>query len=168
MSVEGTAICSKCKTEKSITEFSKDKNSAVGRTYQCKACRREVHKGWRAANPERIKELNEHHKETRKSYYSDPEVKLKYRKRMIEKSFGISYSEYEAMYKSQGGKCAICSGEESCARNEHLAIDHCHESGRIRGLLCSTCNRALGLFKDSIDVLEGAKQYLLNYKEIKL
>lgn len=121
-----------------------------------------MHKDWRAANPERIKTLNERHKVTRKAYYSDPEIKLKYRRRMIEKSFGIPYSEYEAMYEKQGGKCAICLGEEPCARNDHLAIDHCHESGKVRGLLCSSCNRALGLFKDSIEILESAKRYLFN------
>ncbi len=70
---------------------------------------------------------------------------------------------YERMYEEQNGLCAICNGEESCYRNQHLAIDHNHETGKIRALLCSTCNRALGLFKDSIEVLESAKNYLLKH-----
>lgn len=75
----------------------------------------------------------------------------------LKKMFGIGIAEYEEMLVSQEGKCAICG-----QRDEHfsLAVDHCHDKGQIRGLLCSQCNRGLGLFKDSPDLLLKAAEYL--------
>lgn len=78
----------------------------------------------------------------------------------LRKVYGITLEDYNTMHASQGGKCAICKGEES--NGEALAVDHCHETGRIRGLLCRWCNKMLGLSKDSADVLFAAIQYLKN------
>lgn len=58
------------------------------------------------------------------------------------------------LYRDHDGKCKICGSEEK------LQIDHDHETGSIRGLLCGRCNRGLGLFRDSVDYLEGAVRYL--------
>lgn len=71
--------------------------------------------------------------------------------------FGIGIAEYEQMLHEQNGKCAICGQEDE---HFNLAVDHCHSKGQVRGLLCSQCNRGLGLFKDSPDLLAKAAEYL--------
>ncbi len=78
----------------------------------------------------------------------------------LKRMFGITLDDYERILKKQGGVCAICDRKESKKRFKYLAVDHCHESKNIRGLLCSNCNRGLGLFADSIERLKSATKYL--------
>jgi len=73
------------------------------------------------------------------------------------KKFGITIEEYESLSQEQNNACAICKKEEI---NKSLAVDHCHASGKIRGLLCAKCNQALGLFNDDIKTLNTAIEYL--------
>ena len=68
--------------------------------------------------------------------------------------FGIGLSDFRRMAESQNGKCGIC--EEVAALN----VDHCHVSGKIRGLLCNNCNNGIGRFKDKPNVLERAAEYV--------
>ena len=65
-------------------------------------------------------------------------------------------SDYNAMWAAQDGKCAIC--RQPCIKA--LSVDHCHKTGRIRGLLCMRCNMALGLFKDDTAMMKRAIDYL--------
>ena len=79
----------------------------------------------------------------------------------MKRSYGIGFKDYDAMVLEQNGVCAICSAEPP--KNQHkkrLNIDHCHTTGKVRGLLCDACNRAIGLLKDSPDLLTKAIQYL--------
>lgn len=86
----------------------------------------------------------------------EPELtKLNAFKRHIRVKYGISYETFLRLRAEQNNLCAICSGE---LIDPH--IDHCHESGRVRGILCFTCNTALGKFKDSIEILRSAISYL--------
>jgi hypothetical protein len=62
------------------------------------------------------------------------------------------------LFEEQNGCCAICKEPES--RDRELALDHCHDTGEIRGLLCSACNTGIGLFKDSPERLVAASEYL--------
>ena len=83
----------------------------------------------------------------------------------LKKLYDITVEEYEALLKKQGGVCAICGEDEP---NEHgrtrtklrLAVDHCHDTSRVRGLLCQKCNRAIGLLGDSVELLRKAIDYL--------
>lgn len=68
------------------------------------------------------------------------------------------------MYDAQEGRCAICKKEEDCPRHKYLSIDHDHKTDKIRALLCNTCIKAIGLFEDSINLLENAIEYLLKFK----
>lgn len=70
---------------------------------------------------------------------------------------GITLEEYEIMEKGQDGLCAICKKTNG---NKHLFIDHCHTTNKVRGLLCSNCNRAIGLLYDDIKSLKRAINYL--------
>lgn len=73
--------------------------------------------------------------------------------------YGITPEIYDEMFISQGGSCKIC-GEHQLTQKKRLNVDHCHKTGKVRGLLCHKCNKALGLFKDSSEMLDIASQYL--------
>lgn len=75
----------------------------------------------------------------------------------IKKKYGLTLEKYKSMEDSQKGVCAICLGPPG---KKPLHVDHCHTSKEVRGLLCSTCNMAIGLFKDSPDILRAAASYL--------
>ena len=96
-------------------------------------------------------------------YCSDECKDRGWRNSYFKRIYGITASDYEKMYADQDGKCAICKGEGFVMATHHrirLVVDHCHESGVIRGLLCHNCNRALGLLKDDVSRLETAIEYL--------
>jgi hypothetical protein len=80
------------------------------------------------------------------------------------KLYGMTLAEYEEMSQNQGGVCAICGeppAEDSGRGHGVLVVDHCHTNGHVRGLLCATCNLAIGYLKDNPDILLSATQYLL-------
>jgi len=76
------------------------------------------------------------------------------------KNYGIGLKEYDVMFNAQNGVCAICSKEPPNTHKKRLNVDHCHTTGKVRGLLCDACNRAIGLLKDSPDLLNKAISYL--------
>ncbi len=78
----------------------------------------------------------------------------------LKKLFGITLPDYEQMLSEQGGLCAICGKTQRGTRNKRLCVDHCHETGRVRGLLCDHCNRAIGLLGDSAETAARAAAYL--------
>lgn len=83
----------------------------------------------------------------------------------LKKNFGISLEDYESMLESQGGLCKICKLPERALDHRtkqprQLAVDHCHISNRVRGLLCSDCNLAIGKLKDDPTLVEAALAYL--------
>jgi hypothetical protein len=81
--------------------------------------------------------------------------------KMFQEKYGITFEQLEAMHRAQGGKCANpgCRSPIDLLGRER-AIDHCHKTGRIRGMLCRNCNQALGLVYDEIKRLEGLASYL--------
>lgn len=120
---------------------------------------------WAQANPEKARE-------SARNYYHRNKEKVKKRaaewrkdnpdrsrawrdKHRIEK-YGLTGDQYESLLALQGSKCAIC--KDDFVVTPH--IDHCHSTGKVRGLLCSTCNTALGKFKDDVEVLTSAITYL--------
>lgn len=113
-----------------------------------------------AINPE---EYREQRREYAKQY------RLKHPKKSkcqcLRKDYNITLEEYEVILEKQNGTCDICDKEETATKRgtkepRMLAVDHCHETGKVRGLLCSKCNTALGSFKDSKELLRKAIQYL--------
>jgi hypothetical protein len=76
----------------------------------------------------------------------------------LKREFGITVDDYEVLFKKQNGRCAICRGKP--LKNKNLCIDHCHETGAIRGLLCFNCNTGLGHFRDNMNLLNSAQKYL--------
>lgn len=80
------------------------------------------------------------------------------------KRLGLTVEVYEQMLKKQRGVCKVCKKRRACnrGRSDMLNVDHCHKTGKIRGLLCGHCNRVLGLVNDNPKLLEELAAYLRN------
>lgn len=153
-------FCHKCNTLKLFSEFGKDKHRKYGLTSACKSCRNPQSKLWREKNIDKVKFLNALNREKRKDYYSDPINKIKFRSMELKRKFGLTHEQYEEMLKLQNGVCLICKRYRIASNKHHMVIDHCHKTGKIRGILCNWCNRGIGLFEDNLELLENAKLYL--------
>jgi hypothetical protein len=88
------------------------------------------------------------------------DIKNSAKRRMLKHRYNLTEESYIELYSSQKGKCAICEELYILGSPKGLYIDHCHKTNRVRGLLCSTCNSALGKFKDSESILKRAIEYL--------
>ena len=77
----------------------------------------------------------------------------------LKSKFGLSETEYLSMLDEQKGLCLVCGDSL-----DNLAVDHCHTTGRVRGLLCKNCNSAIGLLREDVDILENAIIYLKENK----
>ena len=139
-------ICTKCKVEKPLAEFHKWASTPDGYHYNCKDCK----KAYRKANDQQP-----HNLARTKAYH------FKYK-------YGITVEQYNEMLEKQNGVCAICFKEETHKSRSGnvvpLAVDHSHETGAVRGLLCHACNVSLGNVRDSIEVLENAIAYLRKWE----
>jgi hypothetical protein len=93
-------------------------------------------------------------------YATRPENRAAKKNDWLKCKYGITLMQYQQMYAMQLGVCAICFRPES--EDKMLAVDHDHESGVVRGLLCQQCNMGLGKFKDDPEVLANAIKYVLN------
>lgn len=120
----------------------------------------------------------EYHKKNRdrilefqKTYYQEhkEETKIKNQRNHFKRKYGITIDEYNLMFDKQNGLCLICGESENkigmgTDRTQMLSVDHNHETNEIRGLLCHSCNLALGNFKDKIENLENAIRYLKSFE----
>jgi hypothetical protein len=91
-----------------------------------------------------------------------------YAKQRKWQSYGVDAQRYQDMLAAQNGCCAICMKQETApdkanGKIKNLAVDHDHKTGAVRALLCSTCNRAIGLFNDDTALLDAAKAYLQSH-----
>lgn len=92
------------------------------------------------------------------------ENKNKHKERYLKKKYNLTLEERSKLLKSQNNCCAICGYNKLENENKFPVIDHCHNTGKIRGILCANCNIGLGMFKDEIDLLEKAISYLSKIK----
>ena len=82
------------------------------------------------------------------------------RSRALKRCYGLSQGAYDAMLDGQGGGCALCG--QKCKSGRSLAVDHCHTTGTVRGLLCGNCNRGLGMFQDDPELMRRAASNVQN------
>lgn len=85
------------------------------------------------------------------------------RDRRLRLRYGIGLNEFNELFSLQQGRCAICG-----ASGKQLMVDHDHEAGNVRGLLCNDCNVALGRLKDNVEILQRAIGYLQTSKDIRI
>lgn len=76
------------------------------------------------------------------------------------KKYGLTLPEFESMLEAQNNKCSICGYSDTSDPNLFPVVDHCHDTEKVRGLLCMSCNMGLGKFKDDVNVLKNAIRYL--------
>jgi hypothetical protein len=126
--------CKNCGVTKLLHQFQKDSSKKDGLRPECKRCT-----------------------STRRKLLLSKET---IRQRNLEKNFGKGVLDtYSKLFEDQKGVCAICSSPEN-GRYKHLSIDHNHETGKIRGLLCNNCNRGIGLLRDNAELLRKAAMYV--------
>lgn len=121
----------------------------------------ERQRAYRERHPERVKEQQRKWRENNKEYNSSRQ-----RKYQIKANYGMSLDDYDAMLVGQKGQCAICGTTNPHNRWKVFAVDHCHETGKVRGLLCNKCNRGMGLLDDDADRLIKAAEYLNKHKVV--
>lgn len=122
--------CFRCGLVKPLSEFNRNRSRVDGHQPDCQPCRRAAEKGRK-----------------RRQFTVPPDLKGK-----------VTRDHFDALMREQGGVCAICG--DACRLGRRLAIDHCHTTGEVRGLLCSQCNSGIGLLGDRRDLLLAAADYL--------
>lgn len=140
---QGLKECADCLVVKALCEFSPVARS-VGRGFShyasaCQPCRVERNRKYRAADPVRAKTM----------------ARLSH----VARTYGLTAEQYNEMHARQKGCCAICLRHATEVKNG-LAVDHDHETGRIRGLLCGECNAGIGMLGDDVDTVVAALAYL--------
>jgi hypothetical protein len=144
-----TKKCAACKETKGLEEFYRYKPSRDGRNKWCRDCALTHKRLWRDKN------------------------RLKVRREVYEKSllrnYGLTLAEYEQMFSAQDGLCAICGLPETALNRDgsirRLHVDHDHETGMVRALLCSACNSVLGYIEAHPERVPHAMAYLDGWKE---
>jgi hypothetical protein len=131
--------CMTCGVEKQITEFYMRDKKTGRRHSACKECDKARVKARHQANPERTRNND------------------------LKRNYGITLQEHQEMYNNQNGRCAICK-KEGDGKWKKLCVDHDHETGKVRQLLCRRCNMVLGQVYDNISLLEEHIKYLKKHK----
>lgn len=145
--------CTDCRQAKPLEQFPKHPNARDGRRRQCLPCHNTRARARYIARPDRRQ---------RPEYPPLEERVLVYRRRQRLKKRGLTIEEHDAMIAAQGNRCAICRRmpEEAGERWPTLPLDHDHRTGKPRALLCSRCNRMLGLCDDDPAIFDAAAAYL--------
>lgn len=130
--------CSHCQQTKPRSAFHRSRTAPDGLRYECKACQYDAQKIYVRLKPEKVR-------------------RWQFAARLRHK-YGITVDQYEAMLASQGGKCACCASVM-----EPPFVDHCHRTGRVRALLCQSCNLSLGALRESLDRVAALSRYIQEY-----
>lgn len=161
--------CSKCGLEQPFENFYRAAETRDGLRGDCKACfaarakaryaktrKSDIErvKAWQAANRER-------HLANLRARHARPEVKRHERDMHLRRNYGMTIEEYDELLAEQGGVCAIC--EKPPRSDISLHVDHNHETGQRRGLLCWPCNSAIGNAGDDPARLNALASYLVKY-----
>jgi hypothetical protein len=127
--------CSRCGETKNVNEFHRKASTKSGLHSNCKECRKQTDNN-----------------------------KAQQRKYQLKYNYGMTVDDYNDMLQSQNNRCACC-GIHKAKIKGLLHVDHCHDTGKVRGLLCVSCNTGLGKFHDDIDLLKDAINYLEKHNE---
>lgn len=140
--------CPKCGSPYETAEL-------FGKDRRCRLCCRAKSKKYRKDNPKKVAESN------KKSRKANPQSLSKSLRKARLKRFGLTEEDYENLLIGQNGVCAVCKQVDKIT----LAIDHCHETDIVRGLLCGSCNKAEGLLKSNPDVIRALADYVEYHME---
>lgn len=154
-------ICSCCKQSKPATNefFYKYKTRGNSLTAKCKECILAQQKGRYNRNPEKYRKYRKEYFEKNKENVANKA----YFQSVLTK-YSLTQKDYETLWEKQAGRCKIC--DKAFKDIKRPSVDHCHDTGRVRGLLCKQCNTGIGQFKDNPDLLLLACDYLLDFQEL--
>lgn len=135
--------CYTCGELLPVSAFIRDKAKPDGLQYECRECRNA-----------RLRR-----------YYSPERNRIAY----LRQTYGLTPDDYQGLYDAQEGRCGVCGSfmelySGNISKTAH--VDHNHDTGNVRGLLCNGCNRGLGYFKDDTELLRAAIQYLGEAKDV--
>lgn len=145
-----TKLCRKCGQRKLLSDFYKESRHKDGVHSYCKICFCKQTKGYKQRNKEK--------------------VKISSRSLHLKKTFGITLESYKEILLKQNGVCAICGRPETATfrgKIRALSVDHNHNTGQVRGLLCDNCNHVIGAAKENVSILHSAIRYISFYKDVK-
>ena len=161
-------ICNDCHKTKKLTEFTPRKERVGQYTPSCKDCRRKKANKYRRENHNNVRAIEKKYRakhkikinhanklRLRNKRKNDPNFDRAYK---LKYTYGITLEDFNEMLKKQKGKCAICGTKEP--RGRGFCVDHCHNTGKIRGILCHGCNTGIGSLRDSTELLRKAINYL--------
>lgn len=157
--------CSRCKKVKTLQFFSFKNSKKRTHKNTCKACDSLYNS---LSSKEKLKHYYEANRDEmlqKKRIYT---AAIKEKKRIYDilKKYNLTLEKYRNFLRAQNSKCLGCGavdGQINYGRGRHLVVDHCHESGEVRGLLCSRCNLILGMAKENPQVLMRLRDYYINY-----
>ena len=164
--IPSSKVCSKCGSRKPAHDFYRAEGMRDGRRNECPRCmhlarhrhyeaNREKYirkaQEWKRKNPERYARSQRRRRERR----DQARMRLE-RDQYLQRTYGLTLLDFEFLVVSQKGECAICGKRDG----EKLHVDHDHATGCIRGLLCGSCNRAMGLFHEDAARFKAAGEYL--------
>lgn len=146
-------ICRVCKQSKLLINFGRNYINSGGLRGDCKSCRKNTdaayHKIYYSKHKERLKIKGSQNKEAKRK------IRLS--------KYGILPIDYNKLYSNQRGVCKICDNPETIKRQGSicsLVVDHCHKTGKVRGLLCNKCNLIIGKLYDNLDIARNIVSYL--------
>lgn len=147
-----TKTCNRCDIDKPLELFQRDSGILDGFKNTCKECIRLYNIEYRKVHRDRIR------KKKQEYYTAKPEVQKSIYLRL---KYNLTIEQYTSMLETQNHKCASC-GSDSVEhdRYKNLCVDHCHKSGKVRGLLCHPCNTAIGAARENTKRLEACASYL--------
>lgn len=152
-------ICKTCNKDLPIENFRlyRKRKNEEKKYYKssCKKCSYKSKLQWEKDNPDLDKKIK---KKARKKYKSNKNL---IRSNKYKERYGITLDQYNKILEDQNYKCKICKTEDTGSKlTSNLCVDHCHKTGKVRGILCNKCNSALGFFKDNKNIIKQALLYL--------
>jgi len=144
-------ICTKCKESKPVEMFSKGEGP-YGKRSSCKACQLKKNNAWRKKNPEKWRKLTVKHSKSDKT-----------RDSYLKRKYGITLANYNKMLIEQNYVCKVCHNKNNI--NHRLYVDHHHESGVVRGLLCHKCNLIIGMCNEEPGRLLKIVEFIISKKK---
>lgn len=145
-----TKFCSKCEKTKPVDQFHVRRRSPDGLYVWCKVCSKEYQQNWYEKNRDKVKAQSD------AWHRANPKAVAEYRRKA---RYGMPRGRYDDMMEEQGGKC----GMAGCP-NDIEVVDHNHETGKVRALLCHQCNKLIGFLENSHDLGQSAIEYVLRHR----
>lgn len=164
--------CIGCHKNLSLDNFNNKKRGRFHKSNYCKTCTQVQSRKYQEENKEKLKEKTNIYRKLNKEKIAERQKEIyqknkdtSFKTYRLKSKYNLSIEDYNEMEKSQNFCCMICKKEKSLLKGG-LVVDHCHETGKVRSLLCWKCNVGIGSFFDNSTALKQAAEYIEFYKEI--